>query len=594
MTEATGVEKKHLGIQWKTTWFLLGSLSIMLKVLQPVLYNFEAKYDDGLLVNEAHSIISGHFGQLYSWESGPLALAKGYGYPFFLTVAHSLLIRPLVLEQLILVAGALLMSYSWYRIRGSPFQSTAILIVVVLNPINFSVDAQRIYRDSFSNSLGTLLAGIAALTGYWIFQEYTFQFARTTSENGKLAKVKSLRVATLIKTVSSSILIGAGCGWLAITKSNWVWAIPAIISFIFYPLMKVSKILTIKVVAPLAALCIFCSGIFYFGVIVSVKSYNQGNYGVSIVENLTSGPFLAAWKSWASVEAGPSEKWIPITKEMRSEVYSVSPTAKVLQPYLETQPDIWKSWVSCTSVVKICNESTGWFQWDMRSAAAASGRVRTVHDLDLFFKKLGTEIDAACTSGRLKCSKSPVLGIGLPRTDQISKKLVVWTTFRGLLLMTTERSLVFEVTNVNRPTNATYKQWQSVIYGMPTYINSSQASSSVLVRLLNGWTVIFGILNCTLLLGSITGILWIRKQKNRLSFSSNRYASSIARWQLTSLLAGLVPLAILQVASFPTYLIPVYWLDFSTPLEIFLIYGFFSFSGTFSSWFTTINRRLSG
>ena len=552
------------------TCFLIALFSLIVRALQPRIYGFGSAFDDELMVKQTNSFLTGKWSQFYLQGQGPTALAKPPGFSMYLSISHFSQIDPCVGEQIIIIAGAGLIAFSWWKIQGSRLQSTLILGGIVLNPINFTVQAQRVYRDSFISALGTLAIGFAALSAYFIFNQYK----NSLKGNSKPGRAIGVPKLFLLKCSFSMLAIGSLWGWLAITKASWIWLLPSVTAFVFYPLIKIFRIINWKSNLILITVLLFSIITPYSAVVQGTKIANQRHYGVALVDDLTAGALNSAWIAWVSVESGSPEQWVPITKSMRESVYAVSPTARLMEPWLESPTDGWKS-TSCGNGPKICNNSTGWFEWDMRSAAASAG-VKTTVEFQIFFARLANEIHTACEQKLLRCSDSPVLAVGLPRLNEINKMSVFKSTVGGFWMMTTESNLTFGKGPVTEPTLSTYELWSSVVPGMPEYRQvANQVQTSWLTSLLSGYSKIFGWFNVCLLAGALIGVLYFPIRRERTAFNNRLYSAEIARWMLLSTLVGIVPIAMFQVASFPTYMQDLYTSDFSSPIELFLLIGSF-------------------
>ena len=68
---------------------------------------------------------------------------------------------PLVTVYLLSLAGAALTAWSWRRLSGSRPQATAVLALMVFNPIAFTLESQRVYRNLFIDAVATLAIGLA-------------------------------------------------------------------------------------------------------------------------------------------------------------------------------------------------------------------------------------------------------------------------------------------------------------------------------------------------------------------------------------------------------------------------------------------------
>jgi len=152
------------------------------------------------------------------------------------------------------------------------------------------------------------------------------------------------------------------------------------------------------------ALCLLLPLAILFGSIHTISYLNKIYYGVYTIAELQSESFLSAYGSLARVESAFS-RYVPVTKEARKIAYSVSPSFKELEQFLEG--DKLKHWeaVSCKLYPSNCGEITGgFFLWALRDAVAMAGHYKSGATAEAYFFKVAHEIDDACDKGLLKCT----------------------------------------------------------------------------------------------------------------------------------------------------------------------------------------------
>lgn len=306
-------------------------------------------------------------------------------------------------------------------------------------------------------------------------------------------------------------------------------------------------------------------------VVTAVAVANQHAYGVSLVDDISGGGLPALWKAWASVEAGPPRAYVPVTAAMRQAVYRVSPAARELEPYLESPTDPWKRH-DCNSVQHICDESGKFFDWDLRSAAAASGRVHSEAQLQGLFAAAATQITGACRSGALRCDASPVLATGLPPLDRLPLGTVASETAAGLFDMAAG-PLGYGSPGGTVPRPSLYRLWASVIPGMPPLDRVAAGTSpgwlDPLLRLVD-WA--FRLVNLALLAAVAAGLALALRRRGRLEGDAG-LASVLF---LVSAGLGMLVLALVNAVQRPTHVSPLYWSDFVACAQLSLLFGAFA------------------
>jgi hypothetical protein len=575
--------------RWRSLWAAVVVAGVVLKALLSPFFIFNAAYDDGLMVEMARGFLDGHWSS--SWSStGIVTLAKPVGFPLFLAGAHALPWSPVMTVYLLALAGAVLTAWSWRRLSGSWAQATAVLTVLILDPIAFTATSQRVYRDSFIGAVTDLAIGLAFVIAAELGARRRVDGGEPADDTGPAHRHR--RPSRLRRGVPFvlALCIGLLVGVVAVTKPTWQWLPIAISAPLAVPLLRRLRAARWRPVA-LARVGLACllAAVGTWGVIESVIVMNQRTYGVALVEDFSAGGLSRTWKAWASVEAGTPEHGVQITRPMRLAVYRVSPTAAELASYLESPDDPWKS-IDCTSSVHICDESGNWFEWDLQSAAASTGTVHSAVEFQQFFDRLADEIEHACTAGSLRCTSSPVLATGLPPLDRIPVGSLASETARGMEQMTVDR-LPMGSTDLPRPTPAQYRLWSSVVPGMAPIgdVSADSTPSGVLLmlELLDGLARIVDlVLLAAITLGVVAWMLDRTVWRRRGRVPGDPVAGVASALFLVSWVVGMGLLAVFAAGrAWPDYVEPVYWTDFATPAQLCLVLG------AFAAW-PTLRGRL--
>ena len=570
---------------WRWLWAAIVAAGLVVKAVQSPLYVFGASDDDELMVRMAQGFLHGHWSS--SWSStGVATLVKPVGFPLFLAGAHFLPWSPLVTVYLLSLAGAALTAWSWRRLSGSRPQATAVLALMVFNPIAFTLESQRVYRNLFIDAVATLAIGLAFVIAAEVGARRPAAEAAAAEAAPGTGTAHQRHPGRLRCGVPylSAVGIGLLVGTAAITKPTWLWLPFAVAAPLAYPLLlrlrrpgprwgALARVVLAGLLAVLSA----------WGVVETVTVMNQRTYGVSLVEDFSSGGLARAWGAWASVEAGPPEHGVQITRSMREAVYRVSPTAAAMEPYLESPTDFWKS-VDCESSVHICDESGNWMEWDLQSAAVSTGKVNSVRQFQQYFDRLAGEIEHACATGELRCTSSPVLATGLPPLDRIPVGSVASDTAEGMWGMVAG-ALPMEPPDGPRPTAAQYRLWSSVLPGMaPADRVAGGTSPSVLSPVLRGLDWIYRIVNVVLVAIIVLGVAgWVSGSTVRrrragapgVPGAPGRPVATVTSCLfLVSWCVGMGQLGAFDAGrAWPGYVAPIYWTDFATAAELCLVLG---------------------
>jgi hypothetical protein len=569
---------------WWVSWSVIVLAGLILKFLASTTYLFGSIYDDQLMVEMAHGFLQGHWSS--SWATtGFATLVKPVGYPIFLASVHALPWSPVFSAYVLYVIGSALIAWGWFRIRRSRPQVTLILTMLVFNPIAFTVQNQRVYRDLFMMALSTLTLGVSLLLASLL---HDWAGGASNPEDGehsdrRLASSTPKRWALAYALV---LALGFIVGYAAITKETWVLLLPVAIAPLLYPLIQRFRPSRFR---PLPVLRAAIAGLVFLGCVwgltTATKQLNQRHYHVAVVNDLSSGGYARAWKLWASVEAGPPRKYVAITRAMRLAVYRVSPTAAEMEPFLESPKDQWK--LDDCQAMRICDESGPWFEWDLLTSAFLTGKVNSVYQIQTFFSHIADDIARGCNQGELHCSASPVLAAGLPRLNQIPLSTVGFDTVNGLRMMVWDKLPMAKTTGytVTPSSVVAYDLWSSVVPAMPTLANlakgtESSNGSAMIYPILRAIDGIYRIVDLMLLAAIILAFgVWIvaltRQHGKRAP--RDREAALISLLLFISTLVGMGMLAVLGAADDPTYYtFPLYWADFAAVAQLCLMFALFS------------------
>jgi hypothetical protein len=536
----------------RSCWAGIVAVGLLLKALQSPLYIFGADDDDELMVRMAQGFLRGHWSSTFS-TTGAVTLTKPIGFPVFLAVVHFLPWSPLVSNYMLYLVGAGLVAWSWRRLSGSRAQATVVLAALAFNPILFATDSQQVYREVFIDAVATVAIGLSFVVAAEVMgrrpgagrqpsQSPVAASGRDRS-NGSHARIRWAPFAL-------AAVIGLAVGVVAVTKPTWQWLALAIAAPLVVPLVegvrrsgnRPSAVLRVVLAVLLAV-----GGAL--GVVETTKAMNKRAYGVALVEDFSTGSVARAWKAWASVEAGPPRHDVAFTEPMRIAVYRISPTAAEMEPYFKSPSDLWKQ-VDCSSPAKICDESGNWFEWDLRSAAVATGRINSVRDLQDFFTTVANDIEHACTSGELRCTSSPVLATGLPPLNQISGATVASDTADGMARMLSGR-LAMGPPIGPQPSLSEYRLWASVVPGMSSIQTvergTSPTSSYSVLRVLDTLYEIGNLLLAAVL--CLGPVLWAVRRLRRCPRGRERAdlnAAGASGLFLVSAIVGMATLAVFE------------------------------------------------
>ena len=427
--------------------------SIVLRILIPVWPLYGSAHDDQLMVFLAHQILQGNWLGSYQ-EMGHSTLSKPPGYPMFLAVAHFIPWAPTITVHLVLLFGIILVTREFRKLAMSREASLVFLGFSAFAPFWFSEQMSRIYRDGFLASLTFLIIGLSLTTNRLL-----------------AASVVTRDKFTCFKATSVILSNGVALAWFYLTKPSW----HAIFFFsVTVSLIAIIRIKTIKrfdrvVVISLTILLLSAPTLIFS---FSVEKMNESKFGVSQIDSFANGEFPRALKLIYGIKDNQDRKYVDVNAEMRAKLYSISPTAKKLEPFLERTDGIGWRPEACNSALKICDESAAWFPWDIRNAVGDAGLGSSAKDFEETFRVIANDLERACSSKRIKC-EAQGLAPGLDSINSLSKRdFFDALSLSFLIAMSTDTGNTGRG-NVWVTDESVFKKWNETVSGLPKIIESN-------------------------------------------------------------------------------------------------------------------------
>lgn len=380
-------------------------MSIVLRSLVFPNPKYGATHDDELMVRLAASILRGDW--LGSYSSHML-LSKPAGYPLFLAWTHFLPWAPTMTVHLILLMGVLLAAR---ELRCMDMNRWFVLLFIALSALHpqwFGSQMSRIYRDGLLTALTFLGLGLSLWLGrivpIWLGKQ---RFGCRMS----------------IEVIVISFLTGLSLSWSIATKPGWYPLAIVMFALSFRQIICIRRIRWVNWVPRLVLI-----GISAMIGITTIAGYimfqNRNHYGITQLDSFSAGSFPLALSKWTSVKSDDTRKYILVDVSQRERVYSISPTARKLKPYLELSwGNGWRG-SACGSPLSICDESATWFVWDLRDAMHNAGLDTAAKKFEESFALLSQEITVACNSNLIQCSNDG-LAPGVVSLAEMSKREIV-------------------------------------------------------------------------------------------------------------------------------------------------------------------------
>ena len=346
--------------------------------------------DDQLMIKLEANLLK------FNWlgDFNNLTLVKGMFFPLFLAINAFLGIKYINAITIFYSLAVLIFTFVVKDLFKAKWPKYIIFVLLLFNPIMFSMDITRVYRNSISPAQVLLVfAGMIALF---------------TTRNDK--KNKWLW----------SIFTGLALFTFYNTREDSIWILPMII--VYSLIMIIEHLVTKKKKINIKKLLTFVLPIIilYVGNF-TVSSINYMKYGVFTRIDESDGGFASAIKAIYSVPTKDKIDYVTVTKEKLQRLYKVSPTLKSISKELDMIA------VSMDNNGRNPSDNEvedGWFWWSLRFAADANGVYSDAKNADEFFKKIAKEIIDAQNKGLIEKQSIMPSSLMSPWRDEYASKLL--------------------------------------------------------------------------------------------------------------------------------------------------------------------------
>jgi len=351
----------------KWPYFMGAIVYLSLALRNPVAIWTDAVHDDQMFISGAMWIAS--TGWLGPYDQ--YTLAKGPGFSIFLALNSLIGIPITLLLALLFLAASYCLAVSLMRAGAPPLGSLITFLFLIFNPLQIPT---RILRDDLYATL-TIFAVVMGLELFLV----------------------SRRKRT---TVAMFLALGGLFGFFYLTREEFVWIFPFIGFLALFWLLRGKKELgKLDFWKPLLAVL---AG--FTAPVLSVALLNGFNYGLFQTNDFTQGAFASAYNQLEEVSAGgQTVPYVPVPKDVRDQIYSVSPAFAELRDYFEGSGLAWTTF-GCEFYKENCGDYQGtWFVWALRDAVEQKGYYESAKSARNFYERLENEVRDACNTGELKC-----------------------------------------------------------------------------------------------------------------------------------------------------------------------------------------------
>lgn len=357
------LKKNKKEIMFWTIIILIMIIRIVIVDVQPLKTDYSMVYDDILMLEQANNILEGN----WLGEYNSLTLVKGPFTPIFMALMNILHIPFLLAIQIFYCISCAFLILILIKIVKSKTVLTILFIILMFNPIMYSDNLLRPYRDNIYCSLIIFL--IAFLIGIFINRKETPK-----------------------KLIKYMVGLGLIISFIYTCREENLWIMPIIIvaclvTIIFMCTENKGKDRIKKCLLYLIPISIFAS------IIISICSINYYNCRVFTLNQYWSKEFKAAYGALTRIKPEREVARVPVTRETMNRAYVYSPTLKTLEGFFEGEDgNRWRS-VGEGTYTEI---GGGWFHWALMEAMEQAGYYKNAKTANETYQKIADEINNAC------------------------------------------------------------------------------------------------------------------------------------------------------------------------------------------------------
>ena len=330
-------------------------------------------HDDTLYVERAAHLLAGEaFGPYdsrvlvkYPGMSLWVAGMRSMGIPFLLSI-HALY-----------VAAGIYLLGAFLRAGTSRWVLLAALALYLFNPLTFSDEWSRVMREPLDTALLTVM--VAALAHIlvrvkerppWIHLAVfciVFAFSMFVREENRL--LWGLLALFVVALVSRRRQVGPPNGRTGVV--------------VFLGMVLVAPAVSAKVFEHV------------------LREFVERNYGRPIIHDFADGEFARLLAAIRSVESKKDNRLVMVTQERLAKLREEVPS---FAPVVERLPKPEGRSFSCR-LQGVCSEwANGWMPFWIKDEAFRAGLTPSLSDAQDYYRRVRTEIESACSAGRLRCS----------------------------------------------------------------------------------------------------------------------------------------------------------------------------------------------
>lgn len=341
---------------------LLLILKIIIVQVQPTNAKYSMIYDDQLMIEQANSIISGEWLGEYNSKT----LTKGVFTPLAMALIYILNIPFLIGKEIFYGLACIIFILIIRKKIKSEIALVFIYAIILLNPVEYSSQLCRAYRDGIYMSLILLLTSF--LIGIFL--------------NRKESIKRQIKY-----------FIGLGITFSAtyLCREETIWLLPFILVITIATIIP--NYLNKKILLYIIPIMITIISVN----IICVLNYKY--YGIYTLNQYWGNAFTSAYGALLRVKPEEEKQRVPITRETMNRLYELSPKFAELKDFLEGEEgDNWRN-----IGITIEGELTGaYVQWALMDAVESLGYYENASKAEQYYTDLAKEINQLCDEGLIE------------------------------------------------------------------------------------------------------------------------------------------------------------------------------------------------
>lgn len=378
-------------------FIILAIVRVLLIAKLPIFAYIDYVDDDELMVQQAKSIISGNWLGTYSYNT----LLKGPVFPLYLALLYFLKLPYLLTTTILYIVACCIFIYSIKDIMHNKFVLLILYISILFNPIMFSIDFQRVYRNSLTPVLSLLLISF-------------YNILLIHSNEKKIYKF-------LISSIAISIIFPL----FYYIREDSMWLIPFMVFYSIIIAIKLVKDLIsnkekVKNILKMFLLVLPVISLYIFEIIIgniNYKYYNARIVNVSDFNNLNNAIYMIS-----IVKDYNENEPFTNSREKIRRLYEYSPSLSMIKDEFEISLDI----VSGGPNGEVPN---GMFSWAFLLGIIRSGYT-TFDQQNELLENISHEIVEKINSGECEVQEL------MPIFNDVNIKMFSWQKFNNALMTT--------------------------------------------------------------------------------------------------------------------------------------------------------------